>query len=93
MPTRKIDCQPTNKRLPNNRCNLAELNFVYPIHEASINEAPLQIPDRERITRFLSRRRAWWEMRGSMRLIMKFLRNETGATAIEYGLIAAAFPW
>jgi pilus assembly protein Flp/PilA len=24
-----------------------------------------------------------------MRLIMKFLRNETGATAIEYGLIAA----
>jgi pilus assembly protein Flp/PilA len=24
-----------------------------------------------------------------MRLIMKFLRNESGATAIEYGLIAA----
>ena len=24
-----------------------------------------------------------------MRLLMKFLRDETGATAIEYGLIAA----
>jgi pilus assembly protein Flp/PilA len=24
-----------------------------------------------------------------MRLLLKFLRNETGATAIEYGLIAA----
>jgi pilus assembly protein Flp/PilA len=38
---------------------------------------------------FLIQKGVWTERRDSMRLLMKFLRDETGATAIEYGLIAA----
>jgi pilus assembly protein Flp/PilA len=32
---------------------------------------------------------AWTEVGDFMRLLLKFLRDEKGATAIEYGLIAA----
>jgi hypothetical protein len=35
----------------------------------------------------------WKEMRDSMRLLLKFFRNETGVTAIEYSLIAAGTLW
>jgi pilus assembly protein Flp/PilA len=38
---------------------------------------------------FRSRRCLERDEEDSMRLFMQFLRNETGATAIEYGLIAA----
>jgi pilus assembly protein Flp/PilA len=36
-----------------------------------------------------SSRKMFGKRRGSMRLLLNFLRDETGATAIEYGLIAA----
>jgi pilus assembly protein Flp/PilA len=38
---------------------------------------------------FLIQKGAWKGGGDSMRLFMSFLRDETGATAIEYGLIAA----
>jgi pilus assembly protein Flp/PilA len=44
---------------------------------------------RERTPRFSSRKVCSEGEGDSMRLFMKFLRDETGATAIEYGLIAA----
>ena len=46
--------------------------------------------NRERTARVLSSR-ARWTPAGAvrMRMISKFLKDESGATAIEYGLIAA----
>jgi pilus assembly protein Flp/PilA len=50
----------------------------------------LSVTDRERTARLLSSRARWTQAGAfTMRMISRFLKDETAATAIEYGLITA----
>jgi pilus assembly protein Flp/PilA len=54
-----------------------------------INEINLLDTNRERTARLLSSRARWTQAGAfTMRMISRFVKDETGATAIEYGLIA-----
>jgi pilus assembly protein Flp/PilA len=65
------------------------LIFIYRVRYRSINTPPLLTTHRERIPRFDPERFRIRNGEGFVRLLTKFWRDETGATAIEYGLIAA----
>jgi len=61
-----------------------------PVGYHLISKLNVTVTNRSRIARLLSSR-ACWTLAGAyqLRTISRFLKDETAATAIEYGLIAA----
>ena len=62
--------------------------------QQALHRLPLTAPDQPAVSRRQGHRRRAQDSVGTMELkmmnlVMRFVRDETGATAIEYGLIAA----